>query len=128
MRCPVLVGRDEERRVLLDVLADARAGNGSTQFLVGEAGVGKSRLARDIAEHARAAGLTVLTGRAVAGGAPVAFRPLAEAVLGGLRRRGDDVELAGLRPFLPALGRLVPQWLPREPGPGVDSSVVLGEG
>jgi len=127
VRCPVLVGRDEERRVLLDVLARARGGHGGTYFVVGEAGVGKSRLAREIGEHAGAAGLTVLTGRAVVGGAPVAFRPLAEAVLGGLRRR-DDVDLADLRPFLPALGRLVPQWLPRETAPGLDSPVLLGEG
>jgi DNA-binding CsgD family transcriptional regulator len=127
VRCPVLVGRDEELRVLLDVLARGRAGHGGTYFVVGEAGVGKSRLAREVGEHAVAAGLTVLTGRAVAGGAPVAFRPLAEAVLGGLRRR-DDVDLADLRPFLPALGRLVPQWLPRETAPGLDSPVLLGEG
>jgi DNA-binding CsgD family transcriptional regulator len=123
----VLIGRDEERRVLLDVLAGVRAGRGGTSFVVGEAGVGKSRLAREIGEHAGAAGLTVLTGRAVAGGAPVAYRPLAEAVLGGLRH-GAGVDPADLRPFLPALGRLVPQWLPREPAPGLDSPVLLGEG
>lgn len=58
---------------------------------------------------------------------PVAFRPLAEAVLGELRRRGP-LDLPELRPFRPALGRLVPEWLPREPAPGAESPVVLGEG
>jgi DNA-binding CsgD family transcriptional regulator len=137
VRCPVLIGRDEERRALVDMLEHARAGRGGTCFVVGEAGVGKSRLAREIGEHARSAGMTVLIGRAVPDGVPVAFRPLAEAVLGGLRHRGE-VDPADLRPFLPALGRLVPQWLPsgkppeKAPGlgpvPGPESPVLLGEG
>jgi hypothetical protein len=69
----------------------------------------------------------VLTGRAAAGAVPVAFRPLAEAVLGELRQRGlpDPLEL---RPFRPALGRLVPEWRPREPVAEAESLVVLGEG
>ena len=51
--------------------------------------------------------MTVVTGRAVSGGVPVAFRPLAEAVLSGLRRN-DVLESPELRPFRRALG-------PRDP-------------
>jgi DNA-binding CsgD family transcriptional regulator len=125
--CPVLVGRDEEVQLLLDGLDRAAEGHGGAFFVVGEAGVGKSRLVREVSRLAGARGLAVLTGRAVSSGAPVPFRPLAEAVLGGLRQRGEP-DAPGLRPFRPALGRLVPQWLPREPAPGVESPVVLGEG
>ena len=125
--CPVLVGRDEEVRLLRDALDAAASGHGGTWFVAGEAGVGKSRLAREVSRQAHARGMTVLTGRAVPGGVPVAYRPLAEAVLNGLR--GHDVlESPGLRAFRPALARLVPEWQPREQVAGVESPVVLGEG
>ena len=52
------------------------------------------------------------------------FRPLAEAVLGELRRGGLP-DLPELRPFRPALGRLVPEWRPRQPLAGAESLVVL---
>jgi len=125
--CPVLVGREEEVQVLLDGLDRAAAGHGGTFGVVGEAGVGKSRLVREVSRHARSSGFSVLTGRAVSGRVPVAFRPLAEAVHGGLRQRGE-LDPAELRPFGPALGRLLPQWLPAEPADNVESPVVLGEG
>jgi DNA-binding CsgD family transcriptional regulator/tetratricopeptide (TPR) repeat protein len=125
--CPVLVGRDEEVGVLVDALGRAAEGHGGVVFLVGEAGVGKSRLVREVSARARAQRLPVLTGRAVPGGVPAPLRPLAEAVLGELRRRGE-LDAPELRPFRPALGRLVTQWLPVGAGAGVESPVVLGEG
>src|SRR5688572_25112196 len=112
--CPVVVGRKEELQVLLDATDRAGDGHGSTLFVMGEAGVGKSRLVREVSRRARSLGWPVLTGRAVSGGVPVAFRPLTEAVLGGLRGHGD-LDVPELRPFRPALGRLLPQWLPHEP-------------
>jgi DNA-binding CsgD family transcriptional regulator/tetratricopeptide (TPR) repeat protein len=124
--CPVLVGRDDEFRVLLDGLDRAADGDGGTFVVTGEAGVGKSRLVREVAQVAAARGLPVLTGRAVAGGAAVPFRPLAEAVMGWLRRSGGR-DLAELRSFRPALGPLVPEWLPAEPIPDAKSPVVIGE-
>ena len=66
--CPVLVGRDEEASHLQAALAAAEAGHGGTVLLTGEAGIGKSRLVREIARTAGSRGFTVLTGRAVAGG------------------------------------------------------------
>jgi predicted ATPase len=107
--CPVLVGREDEVQVLRDGLDRAGEGHGGTFFVVGEAGVGKSRLVREVSRRARSDGFSVLTGRAVAGDIPVAFRPLAEAVLGGLRQHGR-LDPPELRPFRPALGRLVPPW------------------
>jgi len=133
MLCPVLVGREEELDVLLAALDRAADGRGGAFFVAGEAGVGKSRLVREVARRAQARGLTVLAGRAVAGAVPVAFRPLAEAVSGEVRRRGpvdglDVLDVPELQPFRPALGRLVPEWGPPEPAPGATSPVVLGEG
>ena len=89
MLCPVLVGRDEEARWLRAVLTAAGTGRGSTVFLAGEAGIGKSRLVREVTRAAAENGLAVLAGRAVAGGAPTPFRPFAEALTSAGRAAGS---------------------------------------
>jgi predicted ATPase len=124
--CPVLVGRDEEARRLRAALAAAGTGRGSTVFLSGEAGIGKSRLVREIARTASESGLTVLAGRAVAGGAPTPFRPFAEA-LTSAGRAGRLPASEELGPFRPVLGRLIPEWRPPQPVPGEETPVFLGE-
>jgi class 3 adenylate cyclase/tetratricopeptide (TPR) repeat protein len=53
------VGRDEEMRVLESVLEQAFAGQGQVIGIVGEAGVGKSRLCHEFAERRRAKGIPV---------------------------------------------------------------------
>ena len=124
--CPVLVGRDEEARRLRAALAAAGTGCGSTVFLAGEAGIGKSRLVREVVRTAGESGLTVLAGRAVAGGAPTPFRPFAEA-LTSAGRAGRLPASEELGPFRPVLGRLIPEWRPPQPVPGEETPVFLGE-
>jgi AAA ATPase-like protein len=120
--CPVLVGRDEETGHLQAALASAEAGHGGTVLLTGEAGIGKSRLVREIARAAGAHGFTVLTGRAVAGGVPTPFRPFAEALVSA-GRAGRLPVSAELDPFRPALGRLVPEWRQPQAAAGDESLV-----
>jgi DNA-binding CsgD family transcriptional regulator len=123
--CPVLVGRDEEARHLQAALAAARDGHGGTVLVAGEAGIGKSRLVREIARTSREQGLVTLAGRSVPGGVPAPFRPFAEA-LASAARAGRLPGSGELDPFRSALGRLVPQW--RKPRDGPDDSLVfLGE-
>ncbi|NUT49578.1 MAG: AAA family ATPase, partial [Saccharothrix sp.] len=110
-RAPVVVGRDEELRVLDRVLADARGHRGRAVFLVGEPGIGKTRLARFAAGAAFDRGMRVLRGRGSTIGPIVPFRPLAEALM-SLLRAGVGPDLAELGPYQPALGRLVPEWSP----------------
>jgi DNA-binding CsgD family transcriptional regulator len=124
--CPVLVGRDEEARRLQAALVAAEAGRGGAVFLTGEAGIGKSRLVRETVRAAGELGLTVLVGRAVAGGVPTPFRPFAEALISA-GRAGPLSASAELDPFRPVLGRLVPQWRQPQGTPGEDSLVFLGE-
>jgi len=124
--CPVLVGRDSEIGFLEAALVSAQDGHGGVVFMAGEAGIGKSRLAREISQSARPRGHPVLIGRAVAGGVPTPFRPFAEALAASLRPGGLP-EGTELDPFLPALGRLVPH-MRSEPAAAGDSSLVfLGE-
>jgi len=57
------VGRDGELSNLRAVLADARAGRGRLVLLAGEPGIGKTRLAEELARHADAAGTALGRGR-----------------------------------------------------------------
>ena len=95
--------------------------------VLGEAGIGKSRLVRELAAAAQDRGVFMLAGRAVQSAQPAPYRPLAEAVLSGCRRFGLPGS-AELVPYRPALGRLVPEW--HRPGlaESAESAVVLGEG
>ncbi|MGQ0719733.1 MAG: ATP-binding protein [Pseudonocardiales bacterium] len=109
VRCPVLVGRDYELGVVRDAVEAARRGAGGTVLVLGEAGVGKSRLVAQARGCARDSGLTVLCGRAVQSERPTALRPVAEAVLSGVRGGGLP-EHPDLDPYRTTLARLVPQW------------------
>jgi len=57
-----LAGRREELSQLEERLKEATAGKGGTLTLIGEAGIGKSRLATALAESARQQGMAVLSG------------------------------------------------------------------
>jgi DNA-binding CsgD family transcriptional regulator len=127
VRSPVLVGRRSEL-VAIDVLLDGvERGHGGVVLVVGEAGIGKSRLLAEAVARAGRRGLVTLFGRAVEGGGT--YRAVAEALSGAVR---EDrlAEREEVRPFRAALGRLVPGWArPGDaPGSSVDPAVVVGEG
>ncbi|WP_326950622.1 AAA family ATPase [Amycolatopsis sp. NBC_01307] len=109
IRSPDLIGRDGELRELATAFDDALAGHGRAVVLVGESGIGKSRLAREVAARAAGRGARVLRGQGSSIGPLVPFRPLAEALL-SLTRDTEPLDVAELGPYLPALGVLVPDW------------------
>jgi DNA-binding CsgD family transcriptional regulator/tetratricopeptide (TPR) repeat protein len=111
--CPSLVGRDDERAHFVAALDDLGDGRGGLTCVMGEAGIGKSRLVAELGTDALARGLGVLTGRAVDTGTPVPFRPLFEA-LSGYFRRGGAAEHPELDVIRAPLAQLVPEW--RRPG------------
>lgn len=92
-----LVGRDDELAALVELLAAAETGTPEFAALVGEPGIGKSRLLAELAAVARARGARVLFGRCSQDeGAPPLW-PWA-AVLDGLGLglpSGSDVADAG---------------------------------
>jgi DNA-binding CsgD family transcriptional regulator len=124
--CPVVVGRDTELATLVELVDGAAAGEGRLVCLVGEAGVGKSRLVRELMTHAGGRGLVVLSGRAVPGASPLPFRPLTEALLVAGRSGGPPTarELGG---FGGQLARLVPDWGTAASGGADESPVLVGE-
>ena len=125
--CPVVIGREAESGALRSALAAAGDGAGAVVFLAGEAGIGKSRLAAELAADARARGVRVLTGRAVPASIASPYRPLTEALLQALRGfafPADD----GLAPWRPALRAILPAIAgPEGEGHGDHSPAVRGE-
>lgn len=107
IRAPMLIGRDHELQTIDRVIARARSGHGRAVFIVGEAGIGKSRLASTAASRASATGVRVLRGRGSAIGAAIPYRSLTEALL-SLLRDGDPIDIGELGPYGPVLARLIP--------------------
>ncbi|TDD49747.1 LuxR family transcriptional regulator [Kribbella antibiotica] len=125
-RSPRVVGRNSEIDQLLQLLATARAGYGGAVFLVGEPGIGKSRLAALATARALDDGMAALRGRVGALGTMVAFRPFTEALL-ALIRRGEMPDPESLGPYRQVLGRLIPEWDDGTAHDTTASPVVLGE-
>ncbi len=92
-----MVGRAVEVAALREALDAATRGRGSLLFLVGEAGVGKSRLIDVVASDAVRHGLPVLRGRAVSGPSPVAYRPLTEALSSAVRAGASPLQRHSVR-------------------------------
>jgi tetratricopeptide (TPR) repeat protein len=102
-----LLGRDRELAELHAALGSAESGKGTLVLLVGEPGIGKTRLANDFASEAGSRGAQITWGRAwEAGGAP-AYWPWIEAMrpFAALPARASDAERARIAP----LAHLLPE-------------------
>ncbi|WP_370944070.1 helix-turn-helix transcriptional regulator [Amycolatopsis sp. cg5] len=110
IRSPRVIGRDSELGELRRATDEARATRGGAVFLVGEGGIGKSRLAAEAVSRAVAADMPVLRGRASSIGPMVPFRPLAEALLSHFRG-GRPPDVPELDAYIPVLAQLVPDWI-----------------
>jgi DNA-binding CsgD family transcriptional regulator len=88
------------------------AGGGAV-LVVGEAGVGKTRLAEYLSDAAAKAGVRVVHGRALPEGVGGWLRPVAEVLLELTRDRPAPGD-AAMAPYVAVLASLVPHW--RGPG------------
>ena len=103
------VGRREELAWLSRHLADARQGTGRVVMVIGQAGIGKSRLLDEFAGEARRSGARMLIGRAHESEQVLAFGPWIDA-LRAADVGNDETVLASLRPAWRAeLARLLPE-------------------
>src|SRR5262245_64049253 len=88
------VGRERELAALGEVLDASISGRGQLVLVAGEPGIGKSRLAQEMAQRASGRNMLVLWGRCwEAGGAP-AYWPWVQLLRVHVRRSAPDV-LAG---------------------------------
>ena len=107
-----IVGRDREVSRLTGAIQDVARGNGSVWFLTGEPGIGKSRLAEEVARLARDQGMRTFWGRCwEAGGAP-AYWPWVQVLRAVLR----TAEPGQMDPYLSTLAQLLPE-LPKTDTP-----------
>jgi adenylate cyclase len=73
-----LIGRDAQLKVLERELANVTEGRGGVVGVVGEAGIGKSRLCFEFAENCRRQGIRVYEARVLAHGRATPFQPVLE--------------------------------------------------
>jgi len=89
--CPKMVGRDRERRVLRRLWARAAEGRGGLVTVIGETGVGKTRLVRDFVDFVNLQGAPVLEGQSFEEPAGFAYQPFREAVASFLQEPPEGV-------------------------------------
>src|SRR5512142_545014 len=78
--CPTLIGREPEVVAVRRVLDGARGGAGQVALIVGEAGVGKSRLLRAMADEARRGGYFTMRGASYESDSSIPYAPLLDLV------------------------------------------------
>ena len=110
-----LVGRVRELQELLHALDDACRGHGGVHLVLGDPGVGKTRLAAALAAHAQAAGATVIWTRGWGRAAP-AYWPWVEVVRSLCDGLPGDLLRRELGTGADELLRLVPELAVRLPG------------
>jgi DNA-binding SARP family transcriptional activator len=109
------VGRDVQLAELAEGLEEALGGRGRLFLLVGEPGIGKSRLAEEVVGRARARGARVLFGRCwEAGGAP-AYWPWLQALRAYVRDSDPNALRAELGPGAADVAQIVPELRQRFP-------------
>ena len=86
-----LFGRTDEYEALRAGFNDACAGRGRVFQILGEPGIGKSRLARAMADHARERGALLAWGRCWEGGGAPAYWPWVQVIRSVLEARPDSV-------------------------------------
>ena len=104
-----VIGRVGELARLREAVARASTGAGQVIMILGEAGIGKSRLVAEVAVDSSQRGVTVLLGRSYESEQILPFGPWVDALRGG--HIADDAELLEhLGPGLRAeLARLLPE-------------------
>ena len=107
--CPVLIRREDELAAVEDALLAARRGESRFVALAGEAGIGKTRLAAELAREARELGCTVLAGACSDAELALPYLPFVEAIGNYLDEADRDQLAETLGPSMAELSQLFPQ-------------------
>ena len=103
------VGRESELDMLEGGLEDALSGRGRLFLLVGEPGIGKSRLADEFASRAKQRGANVLWGRCWEAGGASAYWPWMQSLRSYVRTRDSEALRSLVGGRAPELAQLLPE-------------------
>jgi DNA-binding CsgD family transcriptional regulator len=117
------VGRRQELGALRSALAEALAGQGRLVMLAGEPGIGKTRLAQELAAYAQTRSAQALWGRCYEGEGAPPYWPWVQPLKTYLERTSPEELRADLGPGASDLGELLPEL--REKLPGLESPPAL---
>jgi DNA-binding CsgD family transcriptional regulator/tetratricopeptide (TPR) repeat protein len=117
------IGRDEELTHLKRTLERVVAEHGQMDMIVGEPGIGKSRLSEELSTFGRESGVRVLYGRCYEEGGAPPYWPWAQAVRAYLSETQTQELVSVLGPraslvavIFPAINELIPDLEPFDPG------------
>ena len=103
------IGRDEDMQALRLAWDRAARGSGNTIFVSGEAGIGKTRLVRELARHVESRAGTILWGHA-SPDATTPYQPIIDIIKSGMGllspRDADDLWFAIVAEAVPEFARL----------------------
>jgi DNA-binding SARP family transcriptional activator len=120
---PPFSGRRDELLRLMRRFEAARSGSGSIAVLVGEPGIGKTRILEEFAAQADAAGAKVLWGRCFESELSRPFGPFAEAIASYAKESDAEVLRGEVGAFGGVLAKIAPEL--RERLPDLPEPVVL---
>ncbi len=105
----VFVGREQELEQLRAAFDHAHSGAGAVVMVVGEPGIGKTRIVQELETYARMRGGEMLWGRAhEAAGAP-AYWPWVQVIRSHVAAAGSDELRSQLGTAAPEVARIVPE-------------------
>ncbi len=104
-----MVGRESQFSQLELQVMKAINGEGSIVSIIGEAGIGKSRLVAELKKREVMKQVTLFEGRAISIGGNLSFFPIIDILRQWARIREDDKEVIALRKLEAAVRRLYPE-------------------
>ncbi len=104
-----MVGRDEELDQLKLQVLKAIKGEGSVVNVIGEAGIGKSRLLAELKKCEDVQRVSFLEGRAISIGRNLSYYPIIDLLKRWTRIRDDDGEAAAMGKLEAAIKRFFPE-------------------
>jgi class 3 adenylate cyclase/tetratricopeptide (TPR) repeat protein len=104
-----MVGRDHDLDKLELQVMKAINGKGSIVNIIGEAGIGKSRLIAELKKHEVMRRITLFEGRSISIGGNLSFHPFIDILKQWVRIREDDGEATALGKLEATIRRLFPE-------------------
>ncbi len=114
-RSTLFVGRERELAELSGGLSDALGGRGRLFLIVGEPGIGKTRLAAELGDHASRRGARVLWGRCWEGEGAPPYWPWVQLLRSYLREADPETIAQELGAGAPYVAQIVPEVRERLP-------------